>query len=96
MARKSANPQHPRPPKDADELSKDRGRSHGDWIKQAELEKKLKHRMRQSTNWGDLDAAQSQALEAIQMKISRVLEGNQYLDDHWDDIAGYALLGKRT
>lgn len=35
------------------------------------------------------------ALTMIMGKITRILEGNAFEQDHWRDIAGYATLGGR-
>lgn len=37
---------------------------------------------------------QIEALEMILAKIARIVSGDPNHADHWDDIAGYALLGK--
>ena len=36
------------------------------------------------------------ALDMICTKIARILSGDPYHEDHWQDIAGYALLGKEV
>ena len=36
-----------------------------------------------------------EALDQIALKMSRILSGHHAHPDHWDDIAGYALLAKQ-
>ena len=40
-----------------------------------------------------LSSAQKYALTMIMVKITRILNGDPNVQDHWKDIAGYALLG---
>jgi hypothetical protein len=51
----------------------------------------LAHR---TSGWSRLRPAQKESLHMIVHKIHRVLTGNADHDDHWDDMAGYAVLGK--
>lgn len=67
---------------------------HGDWIKQSTMSNNLKLVMRDGSNFQKLAPFQKEALDLIQVKVSRILEGDPNLEDHWDDIAGYAFLGK--
>lgn len=77
-----------------EDLIKERGKTHGDWSRQASTAYGLKKVMRASQNWDGLDQMQTEALDMIVTKISRILTGNASEPDHWDDIAGYAKLGK--
>ena len=76
------------------QLVVERGKVHGDWIVQANLVGGLKNEMRWSRNWPGIGAYQREALEMIQLKVSRILTGDSEAEEHWDDIAGYAYLGK--
>lgn len=82
-------------PNDPQALTNERGTTHGDWIQQSMLGNSLKRLMRGSQNWDDLKPHQAEALDMIATKISRILTGNQNEPDHWDDISGYAFLGKK-
>jgi len=82
--------------KEPEDIIADRDRTHGDWKEQSELGHSLKHRMVISVGWSKLNPSQMEALEMIQTKISRILTGDATHEDHWDDIAGYAKLGKGT
>ncbi|MGR6981244.1 DUF6378 domain-containing protein [Testudinibacter sp. P27/CKL/0425] len=46
-------------------------------------------------NADNLTRRQKYALTMIMVKITRILNGNSSVRDHWKDIAGYALLGGR-
>ncbi len=70
----------------------ERDKTHGDYRVQAKLAQDLKTRIRQEG--GKLSPQQQEALEMICVKISRIVCGNPNEPDHYDDIAGYALLGK--
>ncbi|MBE9472959.1 MAG: hypothetical protein IMY75_12755, partial [Chloroflexi bacterium] len=52
----------------------------------------LKDEMWRTGNWEDLDADMKEALEMIQHKIARILNGDPRYADNWLDIAGYARL----
>jgi hypothetical protein len=70
----------------------ERAKTHGDYRLQAKLSQDLKTRIRQEG--GNLSPQQLEALEMICVKIARITCGNPCEADHWQDIAGYALLGK--
>lgn len=43
-----------------------------------------------------LTAPQRESLELIATKMGRITSGNPNIQDHWDDISGYAeLISKR-
>jgi len=73
------------------ETLNERGKTHGDFSAQAGMSQNLKMLMR-SSKFNDLTFAQREALDAITMKISRIIHGNPNEPDHWRDIAGYATL----
>jgi hypothetical protein len=50
--------------------------------------------MKSGTNWISLSDGQAEALEMIAGKIARILSGNPDFADHWDDVIGYAQLGR--
>ena len=55
----------------------------------------LKASMRCTDSWDKLAPAEQEALEAIAVKMARVLYGKPVRDD-WLDIAGYATLALET
>ena len=67
-----------------------RAKTHGDYKLQAKLAQDLKARIRQEG--GNLSPQQQEALEMICVKIARIVCGNPNEPDHYQDIAGYALL----
>lgn len=75
-------------------LTKERKSTHGDWTKQSKLFMRIVAAMEGSANYSTLEAYQKAALLNIAQKMSRILTGNAGEPDHWDDIGGYALLGK--
>lgn len=90
----------PMPPLKMDEpsgpafLIQERRKQHGSWTDQSRLAHQLKEIMRRGKNWSMLEHHQSEALDMIATKVSRILTGDAAHADHWDDIGGYALLGK--
>ena len=70
-----------------------RHNTHGDWHQQSGFAQELKALIRENGG-ADLPAFQAEALEMIAVKISRILAGNNMEPYHWDDIAGYARLGR--
>jgi hypothetical protein len=71
---------------------KERGTTHGNWIKQSEGAQRIKAAFEDCSNWAGLKPSQKEALQSIATKISRILHGNPDERDHWADIAGYADL----
>ncbi len=52
----------------------------------------LKGAMKDSPNWDILEPSMKEALEMIQHKIGRILNGDPTYPDSWHDISGYATL----
>lgn len=69
-----------------------RGARYGSFSGQAAISQTLKNFMRQSPNWDSLDPDMAEALDMIQHKIARILNGDPRYADSWHDIAGYATL----
>jgi hypothetical protein len=69
-----------------------RGDTHGDYTNQTIRAQIIKNVFRQGKNWPALNFTQKETLEMIAHKLSRILEGKSDFRDHWDDIAGYAVL----
>lgn len=73
-----------------------RGRTYGDFVKQAQITRALKNVMYLQPNWMELDDDMREALEMIQVKVARILNGDAKYFDNWHDIEGYArLVGQR-
>ena len=77
-------------------LLQERGKTHGNWHDQALSAQHIKAAWKASGSWQNLPPQQLEALEMISVKISRIVNGDCAAVDHWDDIAGYALLGKSS
>ena len=77
---------------DIRETLAERARTHGDFEHVAKMSQNLKHMMKSTRAFEDLDYYMAESLEQMAMKIARILSGNCFEVDHWQDIAGYASL----
>lgn len=75
-------------------LTSVRKSTHGDWLQQSAIGVGLDQVVQSSPNYSGLAPHQRKAVDMILVKLSRIVNGDPYHDDHWDDIAGYAHLGK--
>jgi hypothetical protein len=75
-----------------DQLITERGSRYGKFKDGADIMQSLKDTMRDVDGWNNLTASQKEALDMIQHKIGRILNGDPTYDDSWKDIAGYATL----
>lgn len=82
-----------------DEILSERGQRYGEFITHAQITQDLKRIIhiadqQRSPAKGQvgLDDDHMEALEMIAHKIGRILNGDPYYVDSWDDIAGYARL----
>ncbi|WYD62195.1 hypothetical protein [Salmonella phage gmqsjt-1] len=75
-----------------EQLITERGSRYGKFKDGAEIMQELKDVMREVDGWRNLTANQREALDMIQHKIGRILNGDPTYDDSWKDIAGYATL----
>lgn len=76
------------------EILEERRKTNGDFKEHAMITQQLKNivqRHHLKLNW-----EQRESIEMILHKIGRILAGSPNTEDHWDDIAGYAILGKRS
>ena len=86
---------NPAPAGTIDDTLNARGNNYGDFHDHASMSQELSGVMRATPKWSELSPAQREALEMIQHKIARILNGNPLYLDSWTDIVGYAELGKR-
>ena len=70
----------------------ERGTRYGAFCDHAEISQELKDVMHDTPNWQSLRPDQKEALEMIQHKIARILNGDPDYVDSWTDIAGYSTL----
>jgi hypothetical protein len=83
-------------------LLEERGKIHGDWQFNATVQCALKscvdrhlsQRISRTEPYLPVTTAQHEALHMICVKIARIIAGDPKHKDHWDDIAGYARLGR--
>ncbi|CAN8142662.1 DUF6378 domain-containing protein [uncultured Thiomicrorhabdus sp.] len=74
------------------ETLEERGSRYGKFEDQALICQDLKTVMRLTPNWKALSPDQKEALEMIQHKVARILNGDPDYADSWHDISGYASL----
>lgn len=65
---------------------------YGSFQEHATIAQELKQAMQTSRKWDALSDDKKEALEMIQHKVARILNGNPDYNDNWQDIAGYAIL----
>lgn len=70
----------------------DRREKYGDFREHARISTDLKRAMRQSANWDTLPPYMEEALDMIQHKIARILNGDPTYTDSWCDLVGYSQL----
>lgn len=75
-----------------DALIAERGSRYGKFKDGADIMQSLKDVMREVDGWNNLTPSQKEALDMIQHKVGRILNGDPNYDDSWKDIAGYATL----
>lgn len=79
-------------PVTTESLITERGSRYGKFKYGADIMQSLKDTMRDVDGWNNLTASQKEALDMIQHKIGRILNGDPTYEDSWKDIAGYATL----
>ena len=81
---------------DRDPLLVEREKTHGDFVVNAAISQALKRIIHAPTVLRNFSDVQSEALDMIALKLSRILSGQADFKDHWDDIAGYAKLASEA
>jgi hypothetical protein len=74
------------------EMLAERHARYGTFEGHAKISQALKAVMHERSGWDRLSPDQREALEMIQHKIARILNGDPDYLDSWVDIAGYAQL----
>lgn len=77
---------------DLDKILKSREVTHGDFEMKAMFIQEIMESITELYSWKDMSADKKEAIHMILVKLSRIIYGNYNHVDHWDDIAGYALL----
>ena len=73
-------------------LLAERGTRYGEFPDHAAISQQLKRVMRGAPGWNRLQPHQCEALEMVQHKIARILNGDPNYADSWHDMAGYSTL----
>jgi hypothetical protein len=79
-------------PGSIEETLKERGSRYGEFKSHAVLSQNLKSIMQSCKGYQDMTSDKREALEMIQHKIARILNGSPDYHDNWHDISGYATL----
>lgn len=81
-----------------EQLTEERGKTHGDFEDNARISQELKDIFREEMNRSGVvcNDVLYEALDMIALKLSRILSGQPHFKDHWDDIAGYAHLAAKS
>ena len=82
-------------PMSAQELVQTREGTHGSFGENAKVTQAIKRIVRNSPCYEALNDTQKEAVDRIAMKLGRIVGGNPNVEDHWDDLGGYAELGKQ-
>lgn len=78
----------------------ERQKTHGDFSDHARITQRLKAVieeeliLRHERNQPPLNYKQRESIDMIEHKVGRIIAGNPDFADHWDDIAGYAVIAK--
>jgi len=75
------------------DILSERQKTHGNFTDVAHISQMLRTLIIRGRS-KHLSPRQLEALEMIALKIARILSGDPNTPDHWDDIIGYARLGK--
>ena len=75
-----------------DDTLAERGKRYGDFADHSALSQKLKTAMTTNSGYTQLSSIHREALDMIQHKIARIINGDADYDDSWVDISGYATL----
>ena len=79
-----------------DKTLEQRGNRYGEFNEHARITQNLKKAMHDSPNWEGLSDDKKEALEMVQHKIGRILNGDPEYHDSWYDIIGYVKLVEGT
>ena len=79
-------------PTNIHEILEGRATRYGTFEGHARISQDLKAVMHERSGWDGLADDQKEALEMIQHKIARILNGDPNYHDSWLDVAGYATL----
>lgn len=75
-----------------DKTLEERGKNYGEFRDHAKIAQGLKAEMQSCPKWPILPEDMKEALEMVQHKIARILNGDPMYLDNWHDIIGYTRL----
>ena len=75
---------------------KERGKRYGRFTTHAKISQHLQDVMHDTPGWEKLTPDKREALQMIQHKVARILNGDPEYKDNWHDIAGYATLAEEA
>lgn len=79
-------------PTNVNEMLAGREARYGSFEGHAKIAQNLKAVMQERSGWDALAPDQKEALEMIQHKIARILNGDPNYADNWVDVCGYSQL----
>lgn len=74
------------------EVLAERGNRYGSFVGHSALSQNLKAVMENHSNYNSMSSDKKEALEMIQHKIARIVNGDSNYKDSWVDLQGYAKL----
>ena len=78
-----------------DKTLTERGKVYGRFMDHAGISQSLKRAMKAAPGWQELPDDMREALEMVQHKVARILNGNPDHVDSWHDVGGYVALVER-
>lgn len=79
-------------PVNTETLLQERQKTHGEYAEHARCTQEIMRVLQAERNWSTLPDIMKESLHMFAHKMGRVLTGTPDVEDHWDDIAGYATL----
>lgn len=70
----------------------ERGGRYGDFTNNARVAQQIREIVRACESWSKMTPVEREALDAIILKISRIVTGDPHYPDNWHDIQGFAKL----
>jgi hypothetical protein len=75
-----------------EELLQERQKTHGDYSEHARCTQSIMRALMRERNWDLLPDIMKESLHMFAHKAGRIVTGDPYIPDHWDDTCGYAKL----
>ena len=75
-----------------DGILKERGQNYGNYFDHATLTQNIKRAMRSTNQFDLLDDDMQETCDMLAHKLGRIINGDKYYLDSWDDMIGYVQL----